>query len=113
MGLGKHLILMAFRWAYDQGYTHWVARTAEVGSNSKPGKLQNIKHACNTHWVARTVEVGSNSKEILIRLGGKVLPFVQDVTTEGHAAGSRSQSERRIWLYGETKPWARYEGPSA
>jgi hypothetical protein len=79
LGVGAHLTSCLFRWAADNGYPTVVMRTAEQGSNSI---------------------------RLLQRAGAKLLPFVQDVA--GHGA-IESQSERRVWLYIETKPFAGFD----
>lgn len=81
-GLGRRLTLAFYKWAYDNGFSHYTMRTAETGSNSR---------------------------RMFERNGALLLPFVQDVS-QGDIA---SRSERRVWLYGETSPFADYQPNNA
>jgi hypothetical protein len=81
IGLGNRLLCSMHRWAYENRFTHYVGRTAEVGSNAVRMHLRN---------------------------GAKMLPFVQEAGEEEKAVGSAA--ERKVWFAGDTAPWADYDG---
>ncbi|HEY9787140.1 MAG TPA: GNAT family N-acetyltransferase [Candidatus Obscuribacterales bacterium] len=79
MGMGNHLLKLMHKWAWDNRYTVYVGRTAEIGSN-----------AIRLHQ----------------RNGAVQLPFVQDAGEEEKKV--QSQASRKVWFYGQTEPFATY-----
>lgn len=63
-GIGRHLIEARMHWGADNGYTHYVMRTAEEGSNSA---------------------------RIYMRLGAQKADFVQSVDHEGIETSSTTR----------------------
>jgi GNAT superfamily N-acetyltransferase len=77
LGVGGALMCRAFRWAHENGYPYAIMRTAADGSNSV---------------------------RMLVRAGGVMLPYVQEVGDKGIG----SKSDKRVWLYIETAKFADY-----
>lgn len=68
-GLGARLILERFRWGLEHGFRSYCMRTADQKSNSR---------------------------SLYERIGAKLAPFVQDVSS----GGVESASKARIYMYG-------------
>lgn len=59
-----------------------------------------MKESCYKNYAARTAGISSNSKQLLLKLGAKLLMGIKQELKE-HVEGIESQSKERIYLYGE------------
>ncbi len=71
-----------------------------IGTELINHRLKLITERGGSHFVMRTAAVGSNSESLYMRAGAIRLPGFQDVSASGQVTVNASQSEHRIYLYG-------------
>ncbi|MFN3188652.1 MAG: GNAT family N-acetyltransferase [Candidatus Paceibacteria bacterium] len=71
------------------------ARKHGIGTELVKRRMDWARKSGFTHYCMRTAAVGSNSRMLYERLGAKIAPFVQSITSEGVV----SSSEQRIIMY--------------
>lgn len=66
-------------------------------------RMRSMDHLGANQYFMRTAARGSNSKHLYLKIGSREIPTLQDVSTTGQAAGSRSQSLERVYLWGNCR----------
>jgi GNAT superfamily N-acetyltransferase len=64
-------------------------------------RMLTISHRGDTHYAFRTAAEGSNSIHLYLKIGATQLPDLQDMTETGQVVVNGSQSDHRVYLFGD------------